>query len=92
VFTRRTVITFESLERSSSRLHNEEGEVGFCQRCHREVTWLTPTQTVTLTGLTLRQIFRRIETDEVHFHETSAGLLLICPQGLVTPSAQIMKH
>jgi len=47
-----------------------------------EVRWLTPTQAVTITGLTLREIFRRIESNSLHFIETPLGLLQICPNSL----------
>jgi hypothetical protein len=46
------------------------------------VSWLTPNQVVALTGLTLREVFRRIEADTLHFHETASGLLQICPNSL----------
>jgi len=46
------------------------------------VIWLTPNQVVAATGLTLREIFRRIESNSFHFIETPLGLLQICPNSL----------
>ena len=79
---RRTVITFEKLERSFYHLPNSEPLLKQCDECQMEVRWLTPTQAVTITGLTLREIFRRIESNSLHFIETPLGLLQICPNSL----------
>jgi hypothetical protein len=80
--TRRTVITFEKLERSFYRLPDSEPVLAYCEACGAEVSWLTPNQVVALTGLTHRQIFRRIESDALHFNESDSGLTLICPHSL----------
>ena len=82
VFSRRTVITFEKLERSFYYLPSSEANLSGCDECGEEVTWLTPNQVVVLTGLTLREIFRRIELNTIHFSETPTGLLHICPKSL----------
>ncbi len=82
MLNRRTVITFEKLERSSYRLPDSEPVLARCDVCRQEVSWLTPNQVVALTGLTLRQIFRRIEAKAIHFNETPPGLLHICPNSL----------
>ena len=37
---------------------------------------------VTVTGLSSRAIHRLVETGEVHFAETPAGALLVCPNSL----------
>ena len=79
MFNRRTVITFERLERSFYRLPNSEPVLARCDACGTEVSWLTPNQVVAVTGTTLREIFRRIERNQVHFIETEPGALLICP-------------
>jgi len=82
MFTRRTVITYEKLERSFYRLAEAEPVTAECDACGCTVNWLTPPQATAITGLSLREIFRRIETDQLHFSETSAGLLFICPNSL----------
>lgn len=82
LINRRTVITFEKLERSFYHLPNSEPLLKQCDECQKEVSWLTPTQAVTITGLTLREIFRRIESHTLHFDETPQGLLHICPRSV----------
>ena len=82
MFSRRTVITFETLERSYYRLSESESVEARCDQCRHPVIWLTPNQVVAATGLTLREIFRRIESNSFHFIETPLGLLQICPNSL----------
>jgi hypothetical protein len=82
MLNRRTVITFEKLERSYYHLPGSEPVLARCAECREEVSWLTPNQVVALTGLTLREIFRRIESSALHFDETPQGLLHICPKSL----------
>ena len=80
-FGRRTVITFEKLERSFYRLPGTEPLLAPCRQCQAEV-WLAPDQVVALTGLTLREIFRLIESNILHFEETAEGSLHICGNSL----------
>lgn len=82
MFSRRTVITFETLERSYYRRSESESVHARCDQCRHPVIWLTPNQVVAATGLTLREIFRRIESNSFHFIETPLGLLQICPNSL----------
>ena len=82
MLSRRTVITLEKLERSFYHLPNAEPILGRCNECQDRVSWLTPNQVVALTGLTLREVFRRIEADALHFNETPSGLLQVCPNSL----------
>lgn len=82
MLTRRTVITFEKVERNLYRLPDSEPFLALCDRCAAEVSWLTPKQVVAVTGLTLREVFRRIEGNELHFTETAPGSLHICPNSL----------
>ena len=82
MLNRRTVITFEKLERCFYRFPNSEARLAQCDECQEEVSWLTPNQVVALTGLSLREVFRRIEANTLHFSETAPGLLHICPNSL----------
>jgi len=82
LFSRRKVITFEILERSYYRVPEVELRSKQCDYCGFEVRWLTPNQTLALSGLTLREIFRRIESNEVHINEAANGLLQICPNSI----------
>jgi hypothetical protein len=89
MLNRRTVITFEKLERSYYHFPNLEPVLARCAECRAEVSWLTPNQVAALTGLTLREIFRRIESHTLHFDETPQGLLHICPNSL-SPDGDLM--
>ena len=82
MLSRRTVITFEKLERSFYRLPGSEPFIGLCEGCGTEVSWLTPNQVTALTGLTLREIFRCIEANRVHFSEPTPGSMHVCPNSL----------
>lgn len=82
MLSKRTVITFEKLERCFYRLPNSEPLWSRCEQCGEDVSWLTPNQVVALTGLSLREIFRRIEANTLHFSETAPGLLHVCPNSL----------
>ena len=82
MLNRRTVITFEKLERCFYHLPNSEPVLAECVECQQEVSWLTPNQVVALTGLTLREVFRRIEANSLHFSETAPGLIHICPNSI----------
>jgi hypothetical protein len=83
LFNRRTVITFEKLERNFYRLPDAEPFLSRCYQCGADVSWLTPNQALAVSGLTLREIFRRTEASILHFKETRSGLLFICPNSLV---------
>lgn len=82
MLSRRTVITFEKLERCFYRLPDSEPFIARCDECRTDVSWLTPSQTAAITGLTLREIFRRIESSTLHFIEAQPGLMHICPNSL----------
>ncbi len=79
---RRTVITFEKLERCLYRFPEAEPITAQCEHCRCVVTWLTPMQVVAMTGLTLRELFRQIESEALHFNESGPGLLHICSRSL----------
>lgn len=79
---RRTVITFEKLERGIYRTSDLEPVLAYCEACRAKVSWLTPNQVVALTGLTLREVFRLVEAGAIHFAESEPGLLHICTNSL----------
>ncbi len=83
MLTRRTVVTFEKLERCFYHFPQAEEPLrARCAECSEEVNWLTPNQAVLLTGLALREVFRRIEANTLHFSETAPGLIHICSNSL----------
>ena len=82
MLNRRTVITFETQERCSYRLPDSSAVIGGCVVCGSEVCWLTPDQFAALAGLSMREVFRRIEANALHFVETVNHGLRICPGSL----------
>jgi len=82
LFNRRKVITFEKLERTFYRLPSAQPLLLRCIECAEDVSWVTPQQARVLTGLTFREIFRRIESGSIHFTETPSGEVHMCPNSL----------
>ena len=57
-------------------------EKRFCDRCQSQVRWLIPEEVMLLTNASLREIFRLIESNEIHFQESAEGFLLVCAESL----------
>lgn len=55
----------------------------WCAGCGAEVDMLTLEEAATLAGCSMRALVRRAEAGQVHFAETAAGRLLICPHALL---------
>ena len=53
-----------------------------CAECAAEVEMLTAGAAASRVGLPLRSIYRSIEAGQLHFLETSAGVVLVCPNSL----------
>jgi hypothetical protein len=84
LLNRRTVITFEKLERRAYHFGATDSIplLARCEQCDRDVTWLTPTQVAAVSGWSLREVFKRIEAKTVHYREVSPELLDICFESL----------
>ena len=78
---RRTEITLQT-ERSIS-IKSSRALTALCEQCAREVQMFTPGQAALVSGLSSREVYRRVEAGEVHFTETVEGLLLVCLDSLV---------
>ena len=52
--------------------------VAGCPECGRGATMVTPNEASRLTGISCREISRRVEAGRVHFSETTDGLLFVC--------------
>lgn len=50
----------------------------FCERCQTNVTAFAPEQMAAIFRLTLAEVCRRIEKDELHLIETRRGVALVC--------------
>ena len=71
---RTTEITFETEELVAIKARR--GFKGFCPQCNAFVEMVTTDAAALLTGLGEREIFRLIETDEIHFVE--AERVFVC--------------
>jgi hypothetical protein len=57
-------------------------KIARCPRCLAEARLITPEEASSLSGVSVREIFRRVEAGRIHFIETSEGLLFICANSL----------
>lgn len=56
--------------------------VAWCGACRVETLMLMPEQAAILYGTTQREIFRQIESGELHFVEMKNGALFVCCKAL----------
>jgi len=54
----------------------------WCKHCGKNLPMVTPETAARLSGATVRELYRRIETRNLHFVETTEGLLFVCTQSL----------
>jgi hypothetical protein len=54
-----------------------------CPQCLAEARMVSPQEASNVTGLSLREIYRRVEAARLHFIETQQGQLFICTNSLV---------
>lgn len=74
---KRTSITIETQKMTVIRRRKVQ-TVAWCERCRAEVLMLNPDEVAALSGTTVREIFRQVESGELHSIETNAGTLLVC--------------
>jgi len=55
-----------------------------CATCATEVSMVRPETAARLTGVPLREIYRRVEAGAVHFQESADGTLYVCLDSLVS--------
>ncbi len=55
---------------------------GWCENCGAQVPLLTPERAAAIAGVSVRTIFRHVETGQLHFVEPPDGRLLICANSL----------
>lgn len=53
-----------------------------CMHCGGPARFVTLAEAATVSGESLREIFRQIEAAEIHFFETPDGALLVCLDSL----------
>jgi len=72
--TRTTVETREVVILRSSRT----GVELHCPECGRVVRMLPPEEAAALAGVSVRTLFRRMESGQVHFTESQGGQIYVC--------------
>lgn len=76
------VITAEKTETYTVRQEPPQSLQTFCEKCDQEIRCLTLDQTVKITGLGARTIFRLVEAGDLHCYETEEGHMLLCPNSV----------
>ena len=66
------------------RRSHTEAVKAWCDGCSAFVRMLTPEAAAVLVNVSTRTIYRLVEARELHFTETPEGMLLICPDSLIT--------
>ena len=79
---RQLVITAEKTETYIFRQESPKVLHAHCEICTRQVSFLTVDQSVKVTGLGARTLFRLVEAEEIHCYETDEGLTLFCPNSV----------
>lgn len=64
----------------------------FCDWCLREVRWLVPEEAMLLAKSSLREVFRLIESGEIHFVENEEGFLLVCAESLAAKQQDLKRR
>jgi hypothetical protein len=56
--------------------------IGLCPECSAEVRLISPEGAARLSGVRVREIYRRVEAGRAHFIETGEGMVFICIESL----------
>ncbi len=86
--TQKTEIEFELNETVAYSRRNERGEA-FCPHCEMLVEMATPQIAAILVQSNEREVFRRLETGEIHFIETER--VLVCLNSLTKKTKEILE-
>ncbi len=78
---RRTQTTVETHELVTLRCSMADMEL-HCPACGRRVRMLPPEEAAALSGVSLRTLYRRLESGELHFSETPRGQVYICARSI----------
>lgn len=60
------------------RVWPEQPQRGTCPFCEQEVIVLTAEAAAQIAGVSRREIYRHIESGELHFSETAEGVVQVC--------------
>jgi hypothetical protein len=79
--TRRIEITLETSQVFEVKLRRQRA-LGWCPQCATTVQMLTPEAAALAFSISTRAIYRGVEEGQLHFTETTDGLLLVCSASL----------
>ena len=68
----------------TKRVHAFEA---WCSQCGEQRQMIHPEEAAARAGVSLRAIYRLVETNELHFIETPEGSVLICPNSVTEARA-----
>jgi hypothetical protein len=89
---RRIVITSQTSERFIVQWKKSANRERFCAVCVAEIEMLKVEEAAIVSGLTVREIFYRVESGAVHFLETKDGLMFVCLNSLELSSQNKNKY
>lgn len=78
---RRTEITVEEQIRVVRRARVSPGVS--CLQCAGESWMVTPEEAALAAGVNARAIYRWVEQNRIHFHESASGSLVVCPRSVI---------
>ena len=64
---------------------------GYCELCEKEAFFLMPELAAIESGLSIREIYRRVENGRVHFREFPNGPPEICRNSLNNPDRDAVR-
>ena len=79
--TRQVVTAQRGIAPESNRVENN-CEARWCPRCAAAVVMVTPENAMGITGISMRAVYRLVESGRVHFAETPEVVLLVCLSSL----------
>jgi len=74
----KTTITIENYRRTVIRSQRNLSNLAVCEPCGLETTMILPHEAAKILQTTAREVFRFVESGQVHFLEGQNGELLIC--------------
>jgi hypothetical protein len=84
---RRTEIRFEVEQTLILRQPTSCPRLHWCEPCGAQVEMLRPEEAALVSGQRPRTIYRLVEANQLHCHETAEGQLLVCLHSLLRQAA-----
>ena len=78
----RTEITIRTDEVVILRANRRDSRIS-CQQCPGETLMITPEEAQALANTSAREIYRWVETGQIHYTERPDGSLLLCPDSIL---------